>query len=230
MMTVTRCRNPVHVDYTAYDSMLENVTSFKDLGVLFDTQLSFDDHRELVIKQSMQSFGFVRRSSQEFKNPALLKSLFYAYVRSKLEYASVIWYPHHQSGIDALENVQRKFLKYMYMKVHGSYPVRNYPHDLLLTEFDFKSLIIRRNIKTLHMLHDLLHGLLDTSELLASVSFRVPSQGSRAKSEFYPRRERTNIASKSFITYACNLANKLGYSMLDSDRAEITEAVTSYMS
>ena len=72
-------------------------------------------------------------------------TLYNAFVRTKLEYCSTIWTPFYNVHIAEIENVQRKFCKYVYFKKYHAYPVQGYPQDRLLLEFNMHSLELRRN-------------------------------------------------------------------------------------
>lgn len=69
---------------------LNNVLScyglVKDLGVLLDYKLSFSGHTDEIIKSGLKVLGFIIGMCNIF-------SIEFAYVRSKLEYRSIIWYP-----------------------------------------------------------------------------------------------------------------------------------------
>ena len=53
-------------------------------------------------------------------NSVLIK-LFQCFIRSLLEYASVVYSPHHIGLIDLIENVQRRFTKRLYSMNDTSY-------------------------------------------------------------------------------------------------------------
>ena len=65
-----------------------------------------------------------------------LKLAFYAYVCLILEYASPIWSPHTQKGIDLLENVQQRFIKSI-SKLH------NLPYTTRLSSLNIPTLSCR---------------------------------------------------------------------------------------
>ena len=100
---------------------------------------------------------------------AVLKTLYNCFVRSKLEYCSLIWSPIYNKHIGELESVQRKFLKYLYFKTEGVYPPRGICQQELLTRFEVDSLYIRRCKIAVTFLYKLLHNMIDCSSLLAQV-------------------------------------------------------------
>lgn len=74
-----------HQDYIISISYRTNSTI--DLGVLFGPQLSFPRHMRNIVSSSLEAFGFVIRNSSEFANS------YFAFVRSKLEYAHLFGNP-----------------------------------------------------------------------------------------------------------------------------------------
>ena len=99
--------------YSSYligNHQLPQVSNCSDLGVIIDNQLSVSHHILATTKKASKQSALILRwfLSRDALN---LKLPFYAYVRPILEYASPIWSPHTQKGIDLLENVQRCFTK-----------------------------------------------------------------------------------------------------------------------
>jgi hypothetical protein len=99
---------------------LARVESVIDLGITFDNKLSFVPHINVDITfQALQALGFIIRFSTHFRNIDTLKLLYRAYVRSKLEYGSIIWDPSYQRYVDKIETIQRRFLKFLAFKTDG---------------------------------------------------------------------------------------------------------------
>ena len=78
----------------------------KDLGVFFDSDLSFSHHIDECLAGAYKSLGFVLRNSKDFKDISTLRLLFITFVRSRLEYASVIWCPIYTTYMTLIERVQ----------------------------------------------------------------------------------------------------------------------------
>ena len=91
---------------------LEQVDSMKDLGVIIDSALSFDDHIQKVVSRANRLAGLVRRSFV-FLDEDMFKRLFKAFVRPHLEYGHAVWNPYKLKHIDALENVQRRATRFI---------------------------------------------------------------------------------------------------------------------
>ena len=89
---------------------LEYVTQEKDLGLIIDENLSFEQHIGGKIKKANSIMGVIRRT-MEHLDCYNFKLLFSALVRPHLEYANSVWSPHLVKFIDAVENVQRRATK-----------------------------------------------------------------------------------------------------------------------
>ena len=137
---------------------------------------------------------------------ALFK-LFFALVRSRLEYGSLIWYPVYKVHINYIESVQRRFLKFAYYLQNHNYPQRGYDQSLLLSKFNFNSLKTRGVILTIKFLVNLVKGQIDCPYLFEKLSFLVPRTNSRQSFTFYCGTSRTNILRKSPVSNMCNLFN-----------------------
>ncbi|XP_060068338.1 uncharacterized protein LOC132548490 [Ylistrum balloti] len=82
----------------------------KDIEVMVDSELSFQDHISEKVKKANQSFGLLRRTFQ-FMNSKTFLPLNKSLVRSQLDYASSVWSPVKVKDIDELESVQRRATK-----------------------------------------------------------------------------------------------------------------------
>lgn len=111
VMTYTNKSNSIEYTYKINETNINRCNKFKDLGILFDAQLNFCKHVELMVTKAFRTLGFIIRSCRDFSNLDSIKILYYAYVRSTLEYGSIIWIPIYQVHIDQIESVQRRFLK-----------------------------------------------------------------------------------------------------------------------
>lgn len=175
------CRNFSRIDfnYNICGIPLVNVNTFKDLGVIFDVKLSFIAHINAICEKACKMLGFVIRNSRDFRNIDAIKSLYFAYVRSVLEYGSVVWSPIYSVHIDRLESIQRKFLKFLYFKTHGFYPPRGYDQNALQLEFFTQSLQMRRVIAQCVFLFRTVNSIISCNDLLCLINFHVPRLNSR---------------------------------------------------
>ena len=118
----TRSASPVHYGYSLGNNVLEDKKLVTDLGVSFDAKLSFSNHVFNLISSCHKAYGFIYRNSRDFTKVETVIALFNAFVRSRMEYAALIWYPIYNVHIDRLEGVLRLFLKYLCFLVDNVYP------------------------------------------------------------------------------------------------------------
>lgn len=101
-----------HPDFTFYinNVALPNVTQVRDLGIVYDSALSFDSHIHTIISRARATSNFILRSFRS-RNPKLLFQLFRAYVVPILEYGSSLWNPYLLHHIKSIEDIQRSFTR-----------------------------------------------------------------------------------------------------------------------
>ena len=107
LMRITK-KNPIARNLFINGSELEVVNGFKDLGLLTDNILSWNQHVNKITARANKVLGLISRTCGGFHDPATLKTLYCSLVRSQLEYCSVVWSPHAQKCITAIERVQRR--------------------------------------------------------------------------------------------------------------------------
>ena len=96
--------------YCICQQEMEHVFEEKDLGVTFDSDISFDAHIASKINKANSISGLIRRSFT-YLDCDSFKKLYCALVRPHLEYGQSIWSPHLMRDIDALEKVQIRATK-----------------------------------------------------------------------------------------------------------------------
>ena len=96
--------------YTLYDDELEHVFEEKDLGVIVDMNLSFEEHMSSKISKANVIMGLIRRTFS-YLDPITFRKLYISFVRPHLEYAQPVWSPHLRKHIKMLETVQIRATK-----------------------------------------------------------------------------------------------------------------------
>lgn len=209
VMSFTRKSIPISYDYTINNNILHRPETLRDLGVIFDKTLAFNIHINTIVSEASKTYGFIVRNSREFSNLETLKMLYCCYVRSKLEYASLVWTPHYNVHVNDLESVQRKFLKFMYFKSEGTYPAIGFPQDDLLDRYALISLRCRRECISQIFLFKIINNIIDAPQLLSKLSFNIPRTMSRHSNVFYLATPRTNILKFSPIYVICDNHNAI---------------------
>lgn len=178
-LSFSRKSNTIYFDYQINDNVLERCNQFKDLGVTFDTTLSFIPHINSVVAQCLKLLGFIIRNTRSFENVCALKMLYYAFIRSKLEYCSIIWSSCYNVHSNSVDKVQRRFLKYLYYVKHAEYPRQNYPTCDLLAEFNEEASNVRNIKSQLLTLYKIINNNIDCPTLTSQLLLHVPRINSR---------------------------------------------------
>lgn len=209
IMSFSKKKTLLNFSYSVGSHVIERPEFVDDLGVTFDKSLTFNKHIDNIIAKAYKTLGFVLRTSKHFLNYETTLYLFKTLVRSKLEYASIIWNPVTQTGMSVLENVQRRFLKCLVYRLDGVYPIRGFPQGDLLNRFQLHSLESRRNILGILFLWSLINGTSVSPNLLQGIMFRAHLIRSRNLELFYPETSRTNLLANSPLSWIQRLYNKL---------------------
>ena len=96
--------------YTISSNELEHVFNEKDLGVIFDADLTFEEHISSKVNKANEIMGLIRRGFS-FLDADFFKKLYVSFVRPHLEYAQSVWAPHLKKYVDMLEKVQMRATK-----------------------------------------------------------------------------------------------------------------------
>lgn len=120
-MFFCRNRNPIHCRLFLNSERVDTVSQMRDLGVIFNSKLCFDVHIDYVISKSMSMLGFIKRICYNFSNTNCLKSIYYAHVRSHLEFASEIWSPEQDTYKRRIESVQKQFVLFVLRRTYNRF-------------------------------------------------------------------------------------------------------------
>lgn len=138
--------------------------------MIFDSSLAFKLHEDSAVASATKSFGFIIRNTKSFTNIGFVVTLLGFLVGSRLKYVSLIYYPIYSGQVQALEKVQRKFLKFLYLKPESVYPTCGYDQDLLFLKFVVSSLEHYRFFFNFLLIWTSPHS----EQLLSKMNFCVP--------------------------------------------------------
>lgn len=207
-MTFSRKTIKTDYSYNINGLPLPDKKNIKDLGIIFDSELTFNLHIDNMVSRAFRLLGFVIRNSCNFKNEKTLVRLFNVYVRSVIEYASLIWSPLYDVHINTIEKVQKKFLRYLYYKKYNIYSF-DISYEILLNEFNFNKLETRRLISSALFAHKLFNGKINCTFLLQQFKFLVPQYFNRSTSIFYISKPRTNLGINDPVYRISQIVNRL---------------------
>lgn len=85
---------------------MPRVNKINHFGVTFGSKPKFKFHIKYsyVIKKASSNLGFIKCTFKEFHNAHALKLLYFSLVRSRLEYANMIW---HTNSITQNQDVSQ---------------------------------------------------------------------------------------------------------------------------
>ena len=107
VLHITRKAKPLDTKYILHNVELESASAAKYLGVTIADDLAWSPHIDNTTKKANQTLGFLKRNIRVHNKD--LKSVAYkTLVMPQLEYASTVWYPHHDKDINKVEAVQRR--------------------------------------------------------------------------------------------------------------------------
>ena len=207
-MTISNLNQELNFDYSFDNNTLTGVKSIRDLGVIIDKNITFSEHIDEVVQATLKTLGFIFRSTKDFTKTESFITLYNSLIKSKLQYAALIWFPNYDIHVDRLEYVQRRFLKYLSFKLDGVYPPRGFDHNSL-QRFNFLSLKQNTILASQLFLFKICNNLVDSSELLENLNFFVPPVNTRTHHRFYLENYRTNLARNAPIYRACSWFNQL---------------------
>ena len=128
-----------------------------------------------------QLLGWIIRSTQGFRNPITIKTIYCAYVRSVLEYGSIVSDPCTEQWSNRIEAIQRKATRYAVRLLpwRQGDVLPSYHSRCLLLEIE--SLKKRRQIAKCLFTSGLLNHHIDAPTLLATIEFNAPSRNLRTR-------------------------------------------------
>jgi hypothetical protein len=198
IVSYTRKWSPLITDYSINGQILECVESIDDLGVTFDNELKFNTHIEKISKKAYKMLGFLIRACKDFKNMKTHVLLYESLVKSQLNYCTVAWNPRYIKYVDHIEDIQRRFLKYMSLKFN-IHPESTY--DERCSSFGLKSLKTIRNENDLLFLYKSLNSLVDSrmfvEKFVSATSREMQRVDTRNSRTFAPPTARTNLGLNS---------------------------------
>lgn len=186
----TRNRGSVDHTYLLNNINLKNVTEIKDLGVIIDSKLLF---------------GFIKRSTKHFKSFRALLNLFYAFICSKLFFASAVWNPQYQIYINRIESIQNIFLKYLSLRCNIDLYLGYAP---LMRNFGILSLKDRRVVSVLVLFFKIFKTLVYAPEIYNKINLKLSSRSFRSNELFSVPFRNTNYGQNAPICRLSRLFNE----------------------
>lgn len=204
-VSFTRKTEPLTYNYTLNNGNITKLNTVKDLGVMMDSKLTFSEHIDMISTKAYRNLGFVLRISKPFSDVGCLRVLYFSFVRSILEYCSVIWNPQYITYIQSLEKLQLKFLKHLHFRHSRCFIEYQESCD----HYNIMPLNSRRTLIDMSFLHGIINSDIDCVELASKIlCFCVPKLRTRHTTLFATSCKRTNYARNSLVNRLHRSYNK----------------------
>ena len=106
-LVISNKRTPPVCHYNINNTTLENVDTFKYLGVLIDSKLKWSAQVNATASKASRTLNLLRRNLRG--SPKSIRERAYkALVRPHLEFSAPVWAPHQTKDIVTLEKVQKR--------------------------------------------------------------------------------------------------------------------------
>lgn len=205
IISFSRKPRPIMYNYNFNNTNIQRAELVRDLGVYLDAKLTMIDHIDNVTGRAFRNLGFVIRSCKPFKNSSTIKSLYFAYVRSVLEYGCQIWSPNYIIHKSKIEKIQRTLIKHLNFRSYAT----NVSYLEACRKNKLLSLEERRTLLDMLLLYDILHGRVDCPELVGGIFYNVPRRRTRHTQLLHVSSHSTNYASNSVLARITRTYNKL---------------------
>ena len=185
-------KNNLKREYNIHGLKIQETDCIRDLGILIDSKMSFNNHINMIIKNAyLKSYQITRIIKSRDLN--LLVNIYKTYIRPQLEYATEVWNPHMKYQIEKIERIQKLFTKNIYKKC-GLIKV---PYEERLNTCKLEKLIDRRKIADLSTAFKIIKGFTSLNSqkyfnfsnrsLRRPLLLRIKKHTNRTKNNFFHR-------------------------------------------
>ena len=152
-MKISKSKNKETNTYKLLGQYIETVTQEKDIGVIIDSELTFENHLCEKVKKATSIFAAMRRTFKYLDTKSFLV-IYTTLVRTHLDYASSVWAPYKMKYIEKIESVQKRVTKQFPGMENLSYPER-------LNKLGLPSLAYRRITGDMIEVYKIIKGCYD---------------------------------------------------------------------
>ena len=149
-------------------NQIEEVEKEKDLGIVFDNQLHFEQHVSDCTSKARQRIGLIKRNFKYLDERTFL-TLYKSLIRPLLEYGNTVWKPYYKKDSEALEKVQRRATKLVPR-------IKDLPYPSRLKVLQLPTLIYRRMRADMLQVYRILTGM---DKVEVNRFFKLEGDGNR---------------------------------------------------
>ncbi len=209
-MTISRKSSPVTptLPLLLNSTPIEKVETFKYLGLLLSSDLSWNGQIDSVCSKAKRILGLLYRRYYNHVDGDTIKQLYVSLVRPHMEYACVVWDPYTNKAVKSLEQVQAFACRLATHRWDAGY-------EELLELLNIPSLEERRIHLKLGLLYKIIHNLCYFPDDIFE-SRPTPHYVSRNVNPMALKQPfaRTNAFYYSFVPHTTLLWNSLSYSQV----------------
>lgn len=110
-------------NYHIIDETISEQASFKDLGIIFSSDLSWRSHHQYILANVYKMLGLLKHVFSNSHFPPIKRKLYVCLVRSKLMFDSPVWRPHLKD-ISVIGQLQCRATKYILREYTSTYKAR----------------------------------------------------------------------------------------------------------
>ena len=121
VLRVARIRSIDNRDYYLGGIKLDRVDVEKDLGILVSHNLSWNNHVNVISSEAQKLLNVLYRTCKDINDIRKKKLLYITWVRSRLEYARVVWSPHTKRNVNNLEQIQHRATRFILGRDYSEY-------------------------------------------------------------------------------------------------------------
>lgn len=217
IINFTRKNSTMTYSYELCGNKLNNLDMLLDLGVYLDSKLTFKYHFDYIVSRANTVMGFIYRESRDLTDPYCIRALFFALVRSILEYACPVWSPYYACDVARLESIQKRFLRFALKDLPWSdpYVLPRYEHRLNL--LGMPTLLKHREYIGLTFICNVLNFKVDCANILNKLNIRINNRNLRSVEYFYVGNYRTNYGRYNPLNVLLMLYNSSSEILLDNN-------------
>ena len=145
--------------YHLGDRILQFVDSESDLGVVINSNFTFNEHCEQIISKANQQYGLIRRTCHFINDLKRKRILYLARVRSQFEHCSQVWRPNNKTMVDKFESIQKKSIKWILNEEEHSYHSLKVYHSKC-KQVNLLPIFYRFNLNDLVLFHKIFHRII----------------------------------------------------------------------
>lgn len=201
MMMFRLKKLPAHPELQVGEQIIEEVSTFKYLGVHLDNRLSWDAHVREIVANCASLCGVLRKLCKTVPQHVLLK-IYYAFIQSRYLYGIAAWGSAHKTVIKEIQVQQNRCLKAIYKLpyLHPTHELYRLQNNILpiLGMYTQRIAVLMYKILNNQNLHHNWH-----------FSTAQHQHDTRSSNQIQRQRFRTELGRKRFPICGPNVFNRL---------------------